>query len=277
MIPLRMLAPLVLAASVSAAAAQTSNADKVEDLFAALGLPEMMQIMREEGVVYGAEIGGDLFGDRGTVDWTNTVSQIYDVDAMRSEVLTELTAELADDDVDAMLAFFTGEPGKTIISLELSARRALLDDAVEEAAKEVATEAMLDNTDRYQQVQTFVEVNDLVETNVVGAMNSNYAFYTGLMDGGAMPQELTEEQVLQDVWSQEPEIRVNTTEWVYSFLMLAYQPLTDNDLDAYIAFSETEAGQDLNDAMFAAFDGMFEDISRALGLGSAQFMTGQDI
>ncbi len=277
MFHLRSLAPIALALSVTTADAQTTEAEKSAALFEALGLPDMLQIMREEGIVYGAEIGSDLFGDRTSAEWSTIVSNIYDVDAMRTEVLTELTENLAGDDVDAMLAFFNAEPGKTIISLELSARRALLDDAVEEAAKEVATEAMLDNTDRYQQVKSFVEVNDLVETNVVGAMNSNYAFYTGLMDGGAMPQELTEEQVLTDVWSQEPEIRVNTTEWVYSFLMLAYQPLSDADLDAYIAFSETEAGQDLNAAMFAAFDGMFEDISRALGLGSARFMNGQDI
>ncbi|MEY1555918.1 hypothetical protein AB3Y40_09815 [Yoonia sp. R2331] len=277
MIHFRMIAPLALAVSVTTAQAQTVEPAKVEALFDALGLPEMMQIMREEGVNYGAEIGEDLFDGRASVEWTNIVSGIYDADAMQTVVLEGLTTALEGDDVDAMIAFFSGEPGQTIIGLELSARRALLDETVEEAAKEVATEAMLDNTDRYQKVRSFIEINDLVETNVVGAMNSNYAFYTGLMDGGALPQELTEDQVLNDVWSQEPEIRVNTTEWVYSFLMLAYQPLSDADLDAYIAFSETEAGQDLNAAMFAAFDGMFEDISRALGLGSAQFMTGQDI
>ena len=250
---------------------------KGDALFAALGMPEMLQIMREEGVVYGAEIGSDLFGGRTSVEWTNLVSDIYDVDTMRDEVKAELFVALEGADIDAMIAFFGSEPGESIIALELSARRALLDDVVEDAAKEVATQAMLDNTDRYQQVKTFVEINDLVETNVVGAMNSNFAFYMGLMDGGAMPQELTVDQVLQDVWSQEPEIRVNTTEWVYSFLMLAYQPLSEADLDTYIAFSETQAGKDLNSAMFAAFDGMFEDISRGLGLGSAQFMSGQDI
>ena len=55
---------------------------------------------------------------------------------------------------------------------------------------------------------------------------------------------------------QNIDIRQNTTEWVYSFLLLAYEPLEDADLETYIAFSETGAGQDLNAAMFAAFDGM---------------------
>ncbi len=270
-----ILAPIVIA--VAATASQAQQADQSQELFEVLELPQMIQIMREEGLGYGEEIGLDLFAERISPKWEDAVSQIYDADRMQAEVFAQFRASLEGDDIDSMLAFFTTEPGRTIISLEVSARRALLDEAVEEASKEASAIAIEDETERYVQVKTFVEANDLVETNVVGAMNSNYAFYMGLVDGGAMPQDLTEEQVLIDVWSQEPEIRVNTTEWVYSFLMMAYQPLSDEDLEAYIAFSKTEAGQDLNDAMFEAFDGVFENISRALGLASAEFMTQQDI
>ena len=34
----------------------------------------------------------------------------------------------------------------------------------------------------------------------------------------------------------------DTAEWLYPFLMLAYQPLSDQDLDQYIAFSEHPGG-----------------------------------
>ena len=136
---------------------------------------------------------------------------------------------------------------------------------------------MAEETELYDLVTQFIDANDLIETNVVGAMNSNYAFYQGLLAGGAFPYELTEEQVLADVWGQEPEIRQNTTEWLYSFFILAYQPLPQEDLETYIAFSETEAGAALNDALFAAFDGMFEDISQALGLAASRYMGGQDL
>ena len=73
-------------------------------------------------------------------------------------------------------------------------------------------------------MRTFIETNNLIETNVAGALNTNYAFYMGLMDGQAFGGALTEEQVLSDVWSQEAEIRSNTTEWLYAFLWMAYQP-----------------------------------------------------
>jgi len=176
-----------------------------------------------------------------------------------------------------MLAFFTSEPGRTIVSLEVSAREALLDDAVEEAAKEAASIALADDAPRMALIQEYAEVNSLVETNVVGALNANYAFFSGLMEGGSFPQSMSEDEILADVWSQEPDIRANTTEWINSFLFMAYQPLSDDDLQAYIAFSQSEAGQEVNEALFAAFDAMFIDISRNLGRASARFMTRQEL
>lgn len=130
---------------------------------------------------------------------------------------------------------------------------------------------------RFGLLEEFVEVNDLIESNVMGAMNSNYAFYIGLMEGEAFGDGLTERDILADVWEQEAEIRADTEDWVYSYLALAYDPLTDEDIEAYIALSETEEGRALNRAMFAAFDELFVSISRRLGYGAAGFMAGQDI
>lgn len=285
----RVLALLLMTATLSGPiSAQTSGASdpanqevsqeaRIEALFNALSLPDMIDIMREEGLAYGAEIAADLLAGRPTGDWDAALAAIYDADRMQQEVLRELGLALADDDITPILAFFEAEPGATIINLEVTARRALLDDAVEAASKDAAIIARMDETPRYQLIDRFVTVNDLVETNVVGAMNSNYAFYIGLKQGGAFPADLTEDQILSDVWSQEAEIRDNTTEWVYSFLLLAYSPLSDADLETYIAFSETPAGIALNRAIFQAFDGLFDDISRSLGLAAAREMITQEL
>ena len=40
---------------------------------------------------------------------------------------------------------------------------------------------------REQMVPEFAEANDLIELNVVGALNSNLAFYRGMADGAADP------------------------------------------------------------------------------------------
>ena len=252
-----------------------SEVATVDALFAALALPDLIDIMREEGLEYGRQINTDLFPGQGGAEWHATIATIYDSDRMQDEVRDALGQALSGEDVAPMLDFFQTEPGQSFVALEVSARRALLDEAVEEASKEIAAIEIADETPRYQIMTRFIEANDLIETNVVGAMNSNFAFYRGLLQGDALPGDLTETEILADVWAQEPEIRTNTTEWVYSFLLMAYEPLTDADIEAYIAFSQTGPGQSLNRAIFEAFDGVFEDVSERLGFAATRYMVGQ--
>jgi hypothetical protein len=275
----RFAAPIAFAATLTVVPlwAQGADSDKVDQLFDALAMPQMIDIMREEGLAHGEILATDMLPGGRSADWSMAVSAIYDVDMMTEEVRGALGEALEGDDIDAMLAFFTSEQGARIVSLEVSARRALLDEAVEEASKENAAIAMMDETPRFLMVQDFIDVNDLVEANVVGALNSNFAFYMGLIDGGAMPAGITPETALQDVWAQEPMVRDDTIEWLNSFLLMAYQPLSDAEFDAYIQFSRSEAGREMTQALFEAFNGMFDDLSRGLGLASARFMLTQEL
>ena len=56
---------------------------------------------------------------------------------------------------------------------------------------------------------------------------------------------------------------------VMGFLVLAYQPLSDEDLQAYQAWSESDAGVLVNRALFAAFAEVYTPISRSLGQAAA--------
>lgn len=252
--------------------AQTSDAAAVFD---ALRLGEIVEVMRSEGLSYADEIAEAMIPGAPSPDWGKTVDRIYDAERMRAVVLADFENSLDPGLTGEILDFFRSEPGPTIVSLEVEARAAMLDDAVEAASNEVAAEAMTDETDRYRLLSRFVEANDLIETNVVGALNSNFAFYEALAAAGAMPAEMTQDQLLALVWSQEEDIRASTTEWVFSYLLLAYQPLADADVEAYIAFSETPAGRALNRALFEGFDELFVDISRSLGTATALEMSGQ--
>lgn len=254
--------------------AQDSDTDV---LFELLKLPDVIEVMREEGIGYGETIGEDLFAGPASADWIAQVDRIYNYDVMEALVREDFEASLGDTDLAPIIAFFETEQGQQFVNLEVSARRAMLDDAVEDASKEAAADAAADEDPRLLLVGEFVEINNLIETNVAGSLNSNLAFYMGLLDGGAFDGALSEDQILVDVWSQEAEIRENTSEWIYSFLYLAYQPVEDVDLQAYITFSETEAGGALNRAMFESFDRLFEGISRSLGRAAANEMTSQEL
>lgn len=264
----------------SAAATVTPEAQaQVDALLGVLRIDDTIAILREEGIAYGKTLETDMFAGGGGSGWSGTVERIYDAARMREAFGQALTAELADDPqaVAEMVDFFGSDLGQRVVELEIEARRAFLDDATEEAAKVAWQELQADGGARLEALERFITVNDLVESNVSGALNANLAFYRGMDEGGAFGGEMTEDQMLSDVWAQEPEVRQSTTEWVFSYLNLAYGPLSEEDLAAYTAFCATGAGQKANTALFAAFDKVFTPISNALGVAVARQLQGQDI
>lgn len=246
-------------------------------LFEAIGMPRIIEVMREEGLGYGETIRDDLLNGGGGASWTAAVSTIYDAETMRSRMFDGFEARLDGVDVEPLVRFFESDRGQRIVEAEVAVRRAFLDDAVEDAAGLALMDLRVNDPDRFALLEAFVEANDLVESNVMGAMNSNFAFYTGLMSGHAFDDTLTEQQILSDVWSQEDSIRTDTEDWVFAYLGLAYDTLSDADLEAYIELSRTVEGRAMNRALFASFNDVFVDISHRLGAEAARFLVGRDI
>ncbi|MFN6951771.1 MAG: hypothetical protein ACK4NE_04160 [Albidovulum sp.] len=275
---IRILAPAILMLSL-AAGPVAAGGDQIERLAAALQVREMFSVMSEEGQAYGAEIEADMFPGSGGVSWRTAVAGIYDVDRIVPLFLAAFEAELtrSEADVPAILAFFTGPLGQKATTLEISGRRALLDQAVEDASRLKYEELSAAGDPQVALVDEFVEVNGLVDTNVTGAMNANYAFYLGLADAGMLRDGLTEDQILTEIWTQEDSIRAETDVWIRSYLAMAYAPLSEAELRDYIAFSQSRAGRDLNMALFAGFDAVFVDVSRQLGRAAGAVMAGQEL
>lgn len=243
-------------------------------LFEALRLDDVVDVMREEGIAAGEELEADLFPGRGGHLWDQVIRDIYDQTEMLEAVSTNFEGAVADASVAPLLEFFESETGQRVVELEIAARRAMIDETVEAAAAESARDA---TKARRRLIESFIDANDLIEQNVTGALNSNFAFYRGLMDGEAPIGTLSEDQVIADVYASEPQVRAETIEWLESYLTLAYAPVEDEVLQHYLDLSRSEAGQDLNAAIFTAFDGLYDDISYDLGRAAARFMSGQDL
>ncbi|SFG05051.1 hypothetical protein SAMN04488020_1015 [Palleronia marisminoris] len=267
-IPAAILVAAWLGTSVSLAAEDTDR------LFDALRLDDVVDVMREEGIAAGDDLEADLFPGSGGLLWDEAVRDIYD----RSEMLEAVRARF-DDAVQAgsipvLVEFFESETGQRLVELEIAARRAMIDEAVEAATEESARDAPQARRDL---IDAFIAANDLVEQNVTGALNSNYAFYRGLLDEEAPVGPLSEDQVIADVYASEPQVRADTEAWLDGYLTLAYAPVDDEALSRYLEISESRAGQDLNTAIFAAFDELYDGISYELGRAAARFMRGQDL
>ncbi|PKP72997.1 MAG: hypothetical protein CVT84_15830 [Alphaproteobacteria bacterium HGW-Alphaproteobacteria-6] len=273
---------IVLVALVLAAPAppRAETAPETEALAEALQLGALFAVMAAEGADYGEGIEAEMFPGAGGAGWRAAVASIYAPDRQLAVFRSAFDARLAGigAQVAPVLDFFTTDPGRQIVTLELSARRAFLDEAVEEASRLRFQEAQAAGDARLAVVAEFIAANDLIEANVAGALNANYAFYQGLLDtGGLGPAGPGEDEVIAEVWGQEAAIRDEIELWIHSYLFLAYAPLSDDDLALYLDFSRSAPGQALNAALFAGFDAVFADVSRRLGQAAGQRLSGSDL
>ncbi len=268
----RLLASALAALILTAAPLRAAPAD---DLLESLRIDDMLRIMRDEGMDYGRDLSTDMFGRPASARWEDVVSEIYDTDRMREIVREGVEDGLEGQEIPAILDFLESDEGQHVVALELAAREAMIDESTEAAARERFRAIEGSDDPVLLQVERFVEANDLVEANVAGALNASFQFYQGLADGGAL--EITEGEILSEVWATEEETRADTRDWLYGFMLMAYTPLEQAQLEDYVALSATEEGRLMNRALFEGFNTMYDSISYALGLAAAREMQGEDL
>ncbi|MEX0318294.1 MAG: DUF2059 domain-containing protein [Ruegeria sp.] len=250
-------------------------ADETLDRLAqALRLDEVVEILRDEGLKYGRELDDQMLGGEGGQPFDQQIQRIYVADEMQAGLRKALADGMTAEQRAQAATFFEGDLGQTIISLENSARRAFATPAIEEAARTYYEE--IDQQDaRFRLVEEYISVNDLVAQNVKGALSADFNFYRGMAEGHGAQRD--DGVMLSDLLDQQDETRAETTAWLYGFLLMAYQPLSEAEMRENIAFSRTGAGQALNAALFEGFDAMYDSISYELGLAVALALTATDL
>jgi hypothetical protein len=253
--------------------------DPAAALARALLLPEMLAVMQEEGRAYGADLDADFLDGAGGAAWAAEVDRIYDPATLLPVFQTAFAEDLGATGADPapMLAFFASPLGQRIVTLELSARRALVDDRIEDASRQRLEEMRASGESRLALLEDYVAANHLIDMNVSSALNANMAFMRGLAEAGAFGGAMSEEEMLAQVWSQEDEVRRETEDWMLAFVAMAYAPLSDAELGAYTAFSTSPEGAALNRALFAAFDAIFLKVSHDLGRAVGARAQGTDL
>ncbi len=275
-------------AQMAQAQSQPSVGQASPQLLAALGealqMDRTLVIMQREAVKSSAQLADELFAVGADRAWNTTVTALFDPAAARKRFDQSLAAASASIDaahVQAAIDFFLSPLGRKTIEMETSAREQLLDPAREAAAKQAWAAGQGDNDPatslRAQLVQDVVAANDLIETNVMAALNGNLAFYQGMSLSGAFAAPMSSEDMLAEVSAQETQIRADMEDWLFPYLGMAYSGLTEDELRAYIAFANSAAGKSLSKLVFFAFDELGKEQSRALGLAAGRMMAGQDI
>jgi len=245
--------------------------DDIAALLRALDISGTVDVMQEEGLVYGDDIAGEMLPEVDADNWAQTVRRIYDRDNMQRLIEEEMAQALNNIDVTPLLSFYQSDAGQLVVQMELDARRAFMSSETEDAAAVRLENAMREGAPVVSMVETIISDSDLIEMNVAGALNSNLMFYRGLAEGGAW--EMSEDDMLRDVWAQEEATRKDTQDWLMSFLVMAYTPMNEDALDTYAALFRTDEGRALNRALFQSFNRMYDELSYLLGRAVAVQLT----
>ena len=246
----------------------------VDRLAAALRVHDVVALLRDEGLTHGEELDTGMLEGTGGRYFSAQVSRIFDTDAMAAVLTGAMAAEMSTQALSDSVAFFESDTGKQIVALELSARLAFADADVEEAALDQFN-ALEQGDPQRKLVEDFVEANDLIDRNVDGIIATDYSFYLGLADGGAMPRD--DEGYLALLMEDRADLVDEITDWSLSFHLLAYHSLSPEEQQANIDFSLSASGQALNNALFVGFDRMYADIYYDLGRLIAAAMEATDL
>ena len=206
-VALPTLPPVLPAAAQTAQSAQAARGS--DAILEAMQTEALLKVLQDEAVKAGADLADSMMPGRPVEGWTQTVARI-NAPSRTGPLLSRRFAEaLEGRHAGAILDYLTTPLGRRIVGLELSAREALRDPSVQDAVLADYAEMRREGDPRADQIDAFIKANDLIDANVVGALNANAAFLKGMgaAAAGDAADRLSEADILTQVWQQEPELR----------------------------------------------------------------------
>jgi hypothetical protein len=249
-------------------------------LWQVLRLDEMMLVLQDEAQNQGDEMAEMLFEHGSDPGWRKRVAAIHDPARLSGLLHAALTGALKDEPAEitqTALDFLETPLGRQVVELELQARRAIIDQDTEDGAIAAFQHALDIEAPRLTTINRLIEDADLMEPTIAAALNEALAFSTGFGAEGGFTMPMTDAEMLEETWAQEPEIRAMIEEWLPAYLMLAYSPLSDEDLAQYATFATSEAGKGLSAAVNGAYEQVYTAISREMGAAAALHIAGRQL
>lgn len=255
-----------------------SRADEVShDIIYLLEVDRLIQIMSEEVVAELEQSLGSGLRPQDAAALRLNLQRIYAPDRIMARLREALADELAGMDRQTLriaLRFYASPTGRRIIGLELSARQALLDFDQAEIAEDALMMAQERGDPRLEQIERLIATTNVVEAGVVSGLNGSIQVARGFhaaMGHVADPAELT-----ADAARLEDQLRSDVSQWVQRLLLLAYQPLGDEDVEALIVFVSTAEARDLSDCLNRAFDAAFMRLLFEVGMINGAALGGEE-
>ncbi len=242
-------------------------------LYELMGVGDTILIQQQEGVQNARASAPELFDGAVPEGWERAVARAYELDKLEEIVRSRLAAGLEGVDLAPLLDFYASPLGRKVVALELSGRRVFLEPDVEEEARRMWRDSP-EAAPHAQMIRAYMEVNDLVERNVMAAMNADFTFLSAYFEG---ERGINEALILSDVWSEEANIRADSAEWLFAYLTMTYAPLTPEEMQENLALWHTPEGRALNAALFDGFSQMVVAVSEELGRAAGQLLAQEEL
>lgn len=187
----------------------------------------------------------------------------YDTNRQRSVALRTTTRELQPQHLPALTAWYESSTGAAMTRLE---ERASADPSSGEAmAEDGRARLAAMPPERRARMERLMRAARLVEATLSVTLNTMAGIRQGLagvMPPGTGPSEAEMRAQLAD---ELPRLKPQLEEMMVAFCAVAYADATDAQLDAYVDFLRTPAGEHLSDVMQRVLDAVFLDAATELG------------
>ena len=235
-----------------------ADAATIRQLSDALQVPRLLDIFAAEATASADQIAQDFLGGDTDAVFAQTVARLHDPERLHPIFLERMEDALDPDLAAGAVSFFDTDLGRRVTDLEIAAREAMRDEAVEQAV--IARVAQSGTPDL---VQRMMREGDLVARNVEDTLQVIGAFYEGRREAGAT--EMSQADIAGLLEESRPGVTAETDGWLSGFLTLSYSPLAEDELAIYVDFWATETGRALEDALFEVFGDLFVENSYAVG------------
>ena len=252
-----------------------AKADAISDLYDALQMDRVNEIIRVEGI-RDAQGTGEAYLSANSVErFVDQAKSVYQLDIMEKDFKRLMTENLSTSDANEILLFYRRPIGKIASELEVSARVAISETEIEEMAKTELKEAKALKNTRLDEIESVIKTLELVEQNLIGAYAAQFAFMYELSKLGLL--ELSRQEMIDIITNDEEKLKGEILEWLMAFSHMAYAPMSDEEFSVYNDFSKSDLGIALNKALFSVYNEMAKDQSQSLANILGEFMRSEDL
>ena len=246
-----------------AAQATTADTTRMQKLLRTIGIDTYLASFAED--VGGADnpmarsIGGIAEA------WTTSSLENFAPEEMFADVVYEMNGRLSDGHMSELEHFFAAPLGRRIAAMEVAAQRPGVSLTVKTEGADLLGSLIDSQDNRLEQLGTLIDALSAEETGLAMALSLNRAVLSGMSASGRLPYKLSSDQIDALVSSQRRLIRGTIRDQLLISMAYTYQTLSDGELDRYIAFLKTDAGQQFYIEMLIATQSVISERAHRFG------------